>query len=267
MKNFIFLAFLIFTRNLFAATADTVTIQSRVLGAASKAVVILPYSYQKSDLNRYPVVYLLHGYSGNYSNWLTKAPDVKQYADQYQLIIVCPDGKNSWYIDSKNITGSNYESYVAGELIPFIDASYRTHTERSQRAICGLSMGGHGALYLAIRHQDVFCAAGSMSGVLDLIPWKNSYGITQIIGDSTVDTIARYSDLYLAGQIKAGLSLIIDCGISDPFIGANRRMHEKLMALKIPHDYIERDGGHSWPYWRNALEYQMVFFHKRFYGD
>lgn len=248
----------------FAATVDTITIYSQAMNKDSKAVVVLPYSYTQNEANTFPVVYLLHGYSGDYANWIKKVPKIKQYADQFQLIIVCPDAQNSWYIDSKHINSSVYETYIGTEIPKFIDSAYRTIPERDSRAICGLSMGGHGALYLGIRHQDIFGAAGSMSGVLDLAPWRSKYGIENIIGDTTISVINGYSVINLIKNTKISIPLIIDCGISDPFIEANRRTHEQLILEKIPHDYTERFGGHTWDYWSNAIGYQLLFFRKFF---
>lgn len=264
MKQIFLIGFVLLVRISYAASVDTITISSKALHQDTRVVIVLPYSYSVNKQNRYPVVYLLHGYSGNYANWITRVPEIAQYADQYQIILVCPDGKNSWYINSRVEKGADYESYISSELVNYIDSAYRTISSSNKRAICGLSMGGHGAIYLAIKHQDIFTAAGSMSGVLDLAPYKNKYGFEHIIGDTTLASISRYSDIHLANTIGDSLSLIIDCGISDPFIGDNRHMHERLIALKIPHDYIERNGGHNWPYWRNAIAYQLLFFKKHF---
>lgn len=266
MRNYIivFMAFLLLPFCSKAARVDTLTIASKALGTTTKCVVIFPNGYDLDSVDRFPVVYLLHGYSGDYANWVARVPQIKDYADKYQLIIVCPDGKNSWYIDSKDVPNSNYESYVAEELPRFIDSSYRTHSNKNFRAICGLSMGGHGALFLAIRHQDVFGAAGSMSGVLDLVPGKNKYGIEKMIGDTSSAAIANYSFLQLSEKIKITFPLIIDCGVHDPFIDVNRHTHETLLAENIPHTYIERDGTHNWDYWRNAIEYHLLFLKKVF---
>lgn len=268
MKNIIVSVLIIFFGPAFAfsATVDTVNIPSHALGRSSKCVVILPDSYSQNDTAKFAVVYLLHGYSGDYANWIKRVPEIKKYSDEFQLILVCPDAKNSWYIDSKNVSGSNYETYVAIELPHFIDSSYRTISKRDFRAICGLSMGGHGALFLGIRHQDIFGAAGSMSGVLDLVPWKNKYGIENIIGDTSSEVIGDFSVINLPDHIKVTIPLIIDCGVSDPFIDANRRTHAKFLALKVPHDYIERFGTHNWDYWTNAISYQLLFF-KRFFEE
>ncbi|HIO26407.1 MAG TPA: esterase family protein, partial [Flavobacteriaceae bacterium] len=147
-----------------------------------KAVVIKPDSYQNHK--KLPVVYLLHGYSGNYSDWIKKVPEIKHYVDRYQLIIVCPDGNfNSWYLDSEIKKNSTYETYIAKELVSFIDKNYNTIAHRNGRAITGLSMGGHGALYVAFKNQDVFANAGSMSGGLDLRPFKDNWELDELLGN------------------------------------------------------------------------------------
>lgn len=264
MKYFVLIFFLSLIGTAKAADVDTLTIHSKALMETSKCVVILPADYAKHSDKRYPVVFLLHGYSGDYANWIKRVPEIKDYADRYEMIIVCPDGKNSWYIDSKNLPNSNYESYVGKELPLFIDSVYRTKPGRQNHVITGLSMGGHGALYLAIRHPETFGAAGSMSGVLDLTPWGNNYGIKNTIGDSSISAIAAHSDLSLVSKADTNLVIKIDCGITDPFIEANRAMHHKLLALGVPHDYAELPGGHTWDYWRNSIEYHLLFFRKFF---
>ncbi|MBS1735960.1 MAG: esterase family protein [Bacteroidetes bacterium] len=246
----------------FAAIVDTVSIQSNVMQVAKKCVVIKPYSYQNKN-NRYPVVYLLHGYSGNYANWISKVPELKNYADEFQLMIVCPDGNfNSWYVDSKLDNNSKYETYISTEVVHFIDSAYNTLPLKKYRAIAGLSMGGHGALYLALKHPDNFVAAGSMSGVLDLQPFKNKYEILKYMDSSEIE---NYSVVTLLKDLKAGtLALVIDCGVDDPFIETAREAHHILLNKKIAHDFIERDGGHNWKYWSNAISYQLMFFTKSF---
>jgi S-formylglutathione hydrolase FrmB len=121
-----------------------------------KAVVITPDSYKEAKA--LPVVYLLHGYSGNYADWITKAAGFEKAVDLYNMIIVCPDGNNSWYWDSPLDEKYKYETYVSGELVKWVDGRYKTIKSREGRAITGLSMGGHGALYLALKHQDIFGA-------------------------------------------------------------------------------------------------------------
>lgn len=248
------------------AKVDTLDIYSAAMKKNIRTVVIKPEGYQKKK-NRYPVVYLLHGYAGTYSNWITKVPSIKHYASLFNIVIVCPNGENSWYINSPVSNSSQFESFVGTELIHFIDSSYKTIADNKHRAIAGLSMGGHGALMLGIRHKDIFGAAGSMSGAVDLEPLINKYDISKLIGDTTVTHFnwRAYSVLQLADSNSTkGIKLIFDCGVKDFFIQNNRDLHNKLKAQNIPHDYIERPGGHNWAYWTNAIAYQLLFFRKFF---
>lgn len=250
----------------FAATVDTIDVYSKAMQKNIRCVVIVPESY-KNFANNYPVVYLLHGYSGDYANWINKVPELKVYADHFQLMIVCPDGDySSWYFDSPVNESSKYETYISSEVPAFIDANYHTMADRKFRAISGLSMGGHGALSLAWKHPDLFGAAGSMSGALDLMPFKSKYHLIKILGDTL------HNDLYQELSVINLLlkkpnplpSLIFDCGTNDPFIASNRQLHRELLDAEIPHDYIERGGGHSWDYWRNSIPFQLMFFHLYF---
>jgi len=249
-----------------AASADTISVYSKALHKNSKCVIIIPKSYKNSNKS-FPVVYLLHGYSGNYSDWIQKVPELKNYADEFQMLIVCPDGHyNSWYVDSPVDSAIKYDTYISTELPHFIDSAFHTIAERNFRAITGLSMGGHGALSLAWKHPDLFGACGSMSGVEDITPWKTKYELTEVLGDTLHNNnFYNYSVVNLVKKIPEQIpAIIFDCGINDPFIKTNRQLHAELAELKIPHDYIERNGTHNWDYWSNAVSFQLLFFHKFF---
>jgi S-formylglutathione hydrolase FrmB len=270
MKKYQKIIFLLFAVLFYAAaeaaSVDTVNIYSAAMHTSSKCVVILPDSYEK-NMNRFPVVYLLHGYSGSYSDWIKKVPQIRNYVDEFQLIIVCPDAHyNSWYFDSPVDSSIRYETYISAEVPHYIDSAYHTVAARTSRAIAGLSMGGQGALSLAWKHPDTFGAAGSMSGVQDLVPWKNRYELTKVLGDTlNNDRFYKNSMVNMVQKIPLQIpAIIFDCGVSDPFIETNRQLHAELLMLKIPHDYTERNGAHSWEYWSNSVSYQLMFFHKFF---
>lgn len=259
----ILILFLGFVRT-FAQSVDTVMVYSPSMDKQIKNVVILPENYSKAaDATRYPVVYLLHGYSGNYSNWVKIKPNLPELAARYGVIIVCPDGQNSWYWDSPTDPKVKYETYVSSELVKYVDSKYRTRPEPAARAITGLSMGGHGGLWLGIRHQDVFGACGSMSGGVDILPFPENWEMKKHLGDYS-ENKQIWEDHTVMNQlhkIKAGkLGIIIDCGTGDFFFGVNKALHEKLLYLNIPHDYTERPGVHNWPYWTNAIDYQLLYF-------
>jgi S-formylglutathione hydrolase FrmB len=266
----LYLLFIFSLTSLFstAGTVDTVSIYSNAMHRSYKCVIIKPDSYSNPD-QKFETVYLLHGHSGNYSNWIKLVPQLKKYADDYQLLIVCPDGQYaSWYFDSPVTDSMQFETYIAKEVPAYVDAHYHSIQSRNARAITGLSMGGHGGLYLGFRHADSFAACGSMSGALmiSLITDKR-YGVDKLLGDTT-NNQQRYFDYSIMKEMeqypKDSLAIIMDCGTEDFVLDMNRAAHKKMLQLKIPHDYTERPGKHDWNYWRNAVQYQLLYFRNTF---
>src|SRR5215217_4140677 len=165
-----------------AAKVDTVETNSDVMKKKINALVITPDNY--SAAKEYPVVYLLHGAGGSYKDWARSAPAVKESVDAYNMIVVCADGGvTSWYWDSPVDPTYKYETYVSKELVAYVDKNYKTIKSRTGRAITGLSMGGHGGLYLGIRHQDIYGAAGSTSGGVDIRPFPKNWDMAKRLGN------------------------------------------------------------------------------------
>ncbi len=250
-----------------AGNVDTISVYSPSMKKNIKCVAITPSTY-KQQQQKYPVLYLLHGFGGNYSNWIKHVPQLTEYVDQYQIIIICPDGGvSSWYFDSPVDSAFRYETFVARELPHYVDATYNTIGDRKARAISGLSMGGHGALYLAWRHADYFGAAGSMSGALVIEHIKRGFHVEKRLGDTTTNRhlFKQMSIMHEMEKPPAQpLAIIIDCGTEDFIFEMSRAAHEKMLHLKFPHDYTERPGRHNWSYWRNAIKYQLLFFSNYF---
>lgn len=248
-----------------AARVDTVLVKSPSMHKDVKVVYVVPDKAMAKVAC--PVVYLLHGYGGNARSWVQLKPELLQMADEKGIIFVCPDGKNSWYWDSPQDPAYRYETFISSELVNYTDANYATIRERKARAISGLSMGGHGALWNAIRHKDVFGAAGSMSGGVDIRPfpknWEMSRQLGEMAGNEAVweaHTVVNQLDKIANGD----LALIIDCGEADFFIDVNKDLHRRLLERKIDHDFITRPGGHSGTYWNNSIDYHILFFDKFF---
>lgn len=249
-----------------AAAVDTIQIYSQSMQKNIKTVIITPDSYVSAK--ELPVVYLLHGYSGNHLDWINKARGFEKAADQYNIIIVCPDGGyGSWYWNSPVDSKSQYETFVSDELVKAIDLKYKTIKNRTGRAITGLSMGGHGALYLAFRHKDVFGAAGSMSGGVDIRPFPNNWDMAKQLG-TYAEQPERWEKNTVINMLNLltpnSLAIIIDCGTDDFFYKVNENLHQQLLYRNIPHDYITRPGAHTWPYWTNAIKFQMLFMKNYF---
>jgi S-formylglutathione hydrolase FrmB len=159
-----------------------------------------------------------------------------------------------------------YETFISKELIEYIDSNYSTVRDRKGRAITGNSMGGHGAMYNAIRHQDIYGSVGCLSGGVDIRPFPESWDIAKRLG-----TIQEHPEnwenntvINMTHLIKPGLNIIFDCGTGDFFYEVNCNLHDKLLEAEIPHDFYVRPGQHNWEYWYNAVKYQFQFFNDRF---
>ncbi len=245
-----------------SASVETVHLQSQLVNATLPYNVILPPDYRASSATRYPVLYLLHGFGGHYSDWVTHT-NVADYAAQYRMIVVMPEGNNGWYTDSTSVANDKYESYILKELIPDVQKRYRTIEARYGRAVAGLSMGGFGALKFGLKSPDSFVFVGSLSGALAAPAWteddlKNLKAIRDsvfgVFGPIASET-RKANDIY---EIARGLSagrlgglpyFYLDCGTEDFLIGLNQQFAALLREKKIPHEYRELPGDHNWAYW------------------
>ncbi len=276
MKNFFLYLFLLPSFVWAQAKVDTIEVYSPVMKKNLKAAVTLPSSYTDSN-SKFPVLYLLHGGSGAFDDWHKKVTNpglVNKMAEDYNLIIVTPGvGPASYYFDSPIMDSVQYETYIIEELIPEIDKKYRTLAKKESRAITGLSMGGHGAITLSAKHPELFVAAGSMSGVMniDTRMWKvpedfqklrTSQQKAMLGEDLTYDApFSTFTAVGLVNKIKEnGLALTLDIGVDDFLINTNRQMHQLLLENGTDHDYTERPGAHTWEYWTESLPYHLLFF-------
>jgi len=264
----------------FSAEIRTLWLPGNSMQTTMPAAVVLPESYHAGDLN-YPVLYLLHPAFNDYRAWLDKLPGegvVQSLADQYNIIFVLPEGGFfGLYLNIPWHQGSQYETHIIKELVPYIDKHFRTVNDPSGRAIAGASMGGHGAIFLATRHPGVFGAAGSMSGVLhmDVSGWelpreridRMLFGFAQSRNGMYLppnflldNSLGNMVDQMRENQIP----MMIDCGVDDFLIEANRTFHRILLEHGVSHHYIEHPGRHKWHYWQNALLYQVMFISQVF---
>lgn len=246
---------------------DTIEVLSNKMGRTIKNTVVLPAQYSQKEYRymAFPVIYLLHGAWGSYRDWPKKA-DLRSLATQYSIIFVCPDGQDSWYFDSPIDSTFQFETYITQELRQYVETKYRTLNHPKYRAITGLSMGGHGALWLGWRHPDIYGSCGSMSGGVDIYNFPNKWKINERLGeyDSNKEVWREHSVMNLVSTLVPGQNIIIDDGNKDIFINENNALHNALDKQGIPHDYIVRPGAHNWSYWVNSLDYQVLFFHKAF---
>lgn len=279
MRTSLLFIFIILPNLIWAqAKVDTIEVFSAAMNKTLKAAVTKPAGYETSS-EKYPVLYLLHGGSGAFDDWHKKVTEpglVNRMAEEYNLIIVTPGvGPSSYYYDSPLMDSVQYETYIIKELIPEIDKNYKTLAKRESRAISGLSMGGHGAMMLSAKHPELFIAAGSMSGVMNIDTrlWNVPDGFKEtrtsqqkaMLGDDLVydEPFSTFTAVGLVDKMKTnGIALTFDVGVDDFLIATNRQIHELLLKNETDHEYTERPGAHSWPYWTNSLPYHLLFFSK-----
>lgn len=290
-------------------TIVTDTLWSQALAARKSLVVYLPPSYATNPSRRYPVAYYLHGAGGDETNWsrlgrIGAVMDSLVAAGRPEMIVAMPDGDQySFYttynvlvdaagcrrhlaaagvaaagIERDCVAWPHYDDYVAFDVVKYVDTKYRTHAAREARAVGGLSMGGYGAITLALAYPQVFAAAASHSGVLsplELAPGTMGLGrVTRPAADSAAlrrlrarwDPILRPifgadSASWLArdpAQMAARVAafgkpmpaLFVDAGTDDAYTPESRAFRDAMAAQRIPLTYREWPGGHTWDYWR-----------------
>ncbi len=292
-----------------ALRADTVWSQS--LGTHKRLVVYLPPAYAADTTRRFPVLFYLHGRTGGEDDWIRQARldrvmDSLVAAGAPDAIVVMPDGDDSWYTtwhtlpnvaacradtarrepaDTYCVPWPHYDDYVARDLVAHVDGTYRTLATAKHRGIAGLSMGGFGAVTLALRYPDVFSAAASHSGVLapallgprpfaEPARWARTpeelreaagrrYGwYAPIFGPDTIGWYARDPGRLVGRLVTAGTpvpALYVDCGLADDFLDQNRAFITTLRAFGLSHRYHEHSGGHDWNYWRTHLPTSLTW--------
>ena len=222
-------------------------------------LVYTPKDYSMTSGRKYPVMFLLHGCGATYRQWNTII-NVQKYADAYGFIIVCPDGlKDSWYINSPRKQMSKFEDFFFKDLFPTIKTTYRV--EEDQVFITGICAGGHGALYLFSRRPDIFRAAGSSGGVLDLSVESANASLQNILGSAEGDVLGKYSVINNVGKLAASQKeIIFDCGTEDVNYEANNDFRRRCDELKVKATYISQPGKSDRAYWQRAIKVQFDFF-------
>jgi putative tributyrin esterase len=279
---------------------------SQALGIRKQFVVYLPPSYEASSQRRYPVAYYLHGMLGDEWNWvrsgaIDRTLDSLVASGLPEMIVVMPDGDDGWYttwnnlgnnaecrrsrppgrqsetVDAYCVPWPKYDDYIARDLVARVDSVYRTIPSRSARAIAGLSMGGYGAISLALAYPDVFSAAASHSGVLSpLYMGPHPYSAPSRYASTEAELRQNAGNLWPAMVLAFGRdttgwwprdpgrraaryssadrtrmpALMLDVGVADPYVDQSRDLHATLHRLGVTHAYAEWPGAHNWDYWR-----------------
>lgn len=298
-------------------TVITDTLWSQALGAKKALIVYLPPSYRANTAKRYPVAYYLHGLGGDETNW-TKAGHIDQTLDSLvavgmpEMIVAMPDGDDSWYAtynvlldaagcrrllrqgadaDRDCVAWPHYDDYIAYDVVHHVDAKYRTVAQLRARAIAGLSMGGYGAVTLALQYPNVFSAAASHSGTLSLMEFapppfgrglytrapadsasaaqfgaRNAEKFRIVFGADSSGWRSRDPATLAARLVDRGLplpALFVDCGTGDFFLPQSRAFVEAMQSRSVPIQYREWPGVHNWAYWHGHVGESLAWIAAR----
>ena len=298
-------------------TVITDTVWSQALGGHKALVVYLPPSYRSDRARRYPVAYYLHGLGGDETNWtgpggMAQVMDSLVAMGKPEMIVAMPDGDDSWYAtynvlldlagcrrllpkngnaDRDCVAWPHYDDYIAFDVVHHMDAKYRTTAKASERAIAGLSMGGYGAITLALQYPSVFSAAAAHSGVLspmEFAPPPVGRGLyTRSAADSAAAASfgARNAERFriifgadssswrardpatIAGRLvvrgAAVPALYADCGTADFFLPQSRAFVEAMSSRGVPIEYHEWPGNHDWKFWRGHVGESLAWIGAR----
>ncbi len=242
-----------------AVSVQDLKLNSKLMAREMPYKLILPADYKTAKEQKYAVIYLLHGLTGHYDNWMGKTK-LTEYAEKHNFIIVTPEGNNGWYSDSATVPNDKYESYIIQELIPEIDKNFRTVADKNHRVVAGLSMGGYGAIKFGLKYAEMFSLVGSFSGALGAASFneKNAGGIGKsinaIFGGEESET-RKSNDIFKiikeisAEKLKTLPFIYFDCGTEDFLFKNNRDFVVLLLEKKIPHEFRQLPGKHDWNFW------------------
>jgi enterochelin esterase-like enzyme len=211
--------------------------------------VYFPPSYNQDKTKKFPVLYLLHGFSGNQSDWtvhgMSFTMDSVINNGAKEMIVIMPDGMDSFYCNNYDDRKLHYEDFMVKELIPQVESKYRIISSRGSRAIAGLSMGGYGATYHAFKYRDMYSSGYSMSGALTV--------------GNTPDIMAML-DTLTAEQLHSLPAYTMEIGLQDiSCYFVNFSFHNFLISKHVTHTYIERAGVHDWLFWTICLPKAIRF--------
>ncbi|MDP2886002.1 MAG: alpha/beta hydrolase family protein [Ignavibacteria bacterium] len=234
------------------------------LGRTKKLSVLLPTKYDPAK--QYPVLYLLHGYSGGHDDWWTRTK-LREYVRDIPLIVVMPDGENSWYVNSVLEPNERFEDYLVKDLRQYIQKLYSIDTTR--QAIAGLSMGGYGAMMLGLRHPSKFEFVGSLSGAITFPRGMNDTtrpaerslfpSLRRAFGEKPNNSRNAHDVFLLYRQtMKDSLPyMYMVIGIQDSyrnFLPAHRAFTDLLRTYGAAYEYHETQGGHTWQFWDREIQ-------------
>ncbi len=229
-----------------------VTFRSKCLNHDTSINVIIP---EGCDQENIPVLWLLHGMHDNHLGWCRKT-GIERYAKDFGIAVVCPDGENSYYTNM--VYGKRYFDYVSDELVKFVRRTFRFSERREDNFICGLSMGGYGALHTSLMCPDQYSAAASLSGVVDIVSrlqtCKWTHEARMVWGDDFRENVKNCDAdiMWLAENFPKDAPkprIYSCCGTEDGLYPINIGFRDFMQKTDFDYTYAEGPGVHNWDFW------------------
>lgn len=245
-----------------------VKVPADYLADSNRTIIATPADFDNLRPTRYPVILMLHGWSGDETQWSEDA-DLQAIANQYDLLLVLPDGGyDGWWVDSEMRQNRNYESHIVDELLPWLERHYNATRSNNQRGLTGLSMGGYGSIALLLRNPDVFCAAASLSGITDIIAHGTQWGLLETFGDqeANAENWQAHNPFNMIERLR-GRNLppiFLICGSEDFAFQENLAMAERLSARRAKFLALFPPGTHSHPFWEEHIGEAIKFLVNQF---
>ena len=211
---------------------------------------------------KFKTLYLLHGYLGNYTDWIS-GTRIQRWAEERDLAVVMPSGDNAFYVDRPE-TGNCYGQFIGQELVEVTRRMFPLSRKREDTFIGGLSMGGYGAVRNGLKYQETFGAIISFSGVLQLFeaiaqaPEGHDLSFEKsLFGDLEEAALSDKNPTVLAKELAGKKDLpkvYIACGTEDSLLPHSRGFRDTLKASGFPVTYEESSGGHDWDFWDTYIK-------------
>ncbi len=234
-------------------------IYSEALGMQTSVEIVIPQkstigeigTNNKTETGKFKTLYLLHGLSDDQSIWMRRT-SIERYASEYGICVVMPMGARSFYSDMKY--GQKYYTYIAKELPAIIEDMFNVSSKREDRFIAGLSMGGYGAMKIALTEEKRYAAAIALSPVADI----NNKLFTETLIPVFGEKIPENADLfYLSSkhnndEIKPRIYMTV--GKKDFMYDDNVKLSKHFETLNYDYKYVETEGEHSWELWDKTIQ-------------
>jgi putative tributyrin esterase len=248
-----------------------VQFQSQALNLSCTANVILPQSATKAQQRKIPVLYLLHGYSDDHSIWMRRTA-IERHVESLapEMAVIMPAVDHSFYTDMK--CGNRYWTYISEELPAVMSSLFPLSGKREDTFVAGLSMGGYGALKMALNHPNRFLACASFSGACEMGQRLTGLNMDDAFNREIISTFGSESDFkgsendlcYQAGQLAKGAvipEIYLACGTKDFLYENNLGFLDHLKKLSLPVKWEATPGReHTWDYWDEQIQISLKWF-------